>query len=267
MTPPMSTPANTGVAGSLPMDGVGKSPTPVKSLGAFDAPAPTPITTVDSKGAPKTVVAKPETTAVALNVGTGSVSTAKKPVEIPDIQWTQPETVVKATPAAQASGAGIKSVVTFVDKGAEKATVTGVKDGDGAYVRRADGSTIDCRIDKINAPEIAHPKYSNKPAQPYGDESKKTLEDMILNKEVTLRISREATAANAKYGRATCQIEIEGKDVSAEMIQKGMAWLYRRYANDPELSKLEDTAKKNKTGLWKGTNPIDPETYSQMKYW
>lgn len=249
------------------MDGVGNSPTPVKALGAFEAPAPTPITTVDAKGTPKTTVAKPETTAVSLNLGTGGTNTAKKPVDIPDIQWTQPETVVQASPAAQAAGAGIKSVVTFVAKGAEKATVTGVKDGDGAYVRRADGSTIDCRIDKINAPEIAHPKFSNKPTQPYGNEAKKTLEDMILNKEVTLRVSKEANAANAKYGRATCQIEIEGKDVSAEMIQKGMAWLYRRYSNDPELSKMEDTAKKNKAGLWQGINPINPETYNQMKYW
>lgn len=251
IVPPTPSPTS-GARGTLPMDGLGNSPTPTKSLGAFELP--------------DTPTAKPKTTGISLNLEEGKAAPSSKTVKIPDIQWTQPETVVQASPTAINTGA--KSVVTFVAKpGTEKATVTGVKDGDGAFVKRSDGSTIDCRIDKINAPELAHPKYTNKPAQPFAEESKKTLEDMILNKEVTLRVSREAGAFGSKYGRANCQIEIEGKDVSEAMIQKGMAWLYKRYANDPNLVALEKKAKKEGIGLWSGTNPINPEAYSHMKYW
>lgn len=248
---------------SLPMDGLGNSPTPTKSLGAFEAPAPVSVPTIDAKGQTTTKVVKPETTHVALNLATGAAEPSKTPTKVPDVQWSQPVTVVKADPSVQSAGPKTKTVVTFA---AEPGKVTGVSDGDGAYVKRADGSTINCRIDNINAPEVAHPKYSNKPAQPYGNEAKKTLEEMILNKEVTLRVSKEASAGNAKYGRASCQIEIEGKDVSTEMIRQGMAWLYGRYSKDPTLAALQATAKKNRVGLWGGVNPIDPETYSHMPW-
>lgn len=252
---------------ALPMDGLGNSPTPTKSLGAFEAPTPVSVPTVDAKGQTTTKVVKPETTHVALNLATGAAEPSKTPTKVPDVQWGQPTTVVKANPSAQRAGPTTKTVVTFVPGKAEPGRVTGINDGDGAFVRRANGKVIDCRIDNINAPEVAHSKYSKKPAQPFANESKKTLEDMILNKEVTIRVSREGNPNGVgKDKRAACQIEIEGKDVGTEMIRKGMAWLYRRFSQDPTLMALEDYARKNKVGLWAGKNPIDPEVYQHMKW-
>lgn len=170
----------------------------------------------------------------------------KETVEIPaDVQWQRPHTLVEASPAAAKRNTGEKAVVTFVE------------DGDTASLKRQDGSSINCRIDKIDAPEVGHPKVGKK-EQPFGEESKQTLRSMIENKEVTLRITRPQAD---KYGRNLCQIEVEGKDVSAEMVRKGAAWLYREYGNDPTLMKEEAMARRNRTGLWGAPIPEYPPAF------
>jgi micrococcal nuclease len=37
-----------------------------------------------------------------------------------------------------------------------------------------------------------------------------------------------------------------------------MAWHYKYYNNDPELSKLAETARAAKIGLWSQPNPLEP---------
>ncbi len=39
-------------------------------------------------------------------------------------------------------------------------------------------------------------------------------------------------------------------DVSAELVRRGAAWVYRKYAKDQNLYKLEDEARSAKRGLW-----------------
>lgn len=136
---------------------------------------------------------------------------------------------MEATPAAAIRGGGQKAIVTYVS------------DGDTAKM----SSGVNCRIDGIDAPETAKPKF-NKAGQPYGEEAKKTLEQLIANKEVTVRITKPSD----KYGRAICQIEISGKDVSHEMVKAGAAWVYEQYARDPSLKVEQLAAQKNRRGLW-----------------
>lgn len=169
-------------------------------------------------------------------------------MEIPkDVPWQKPTTVVEAKPEAAKQHTGAKAVVTFVG------------DGDTASLKGKDGSLINCRIDKIDAPEVEHPKAGKK-GQAFGEESKKTLRSMIENKEVTVRITKPAEVGK-NHGRALCQIEVEGKDVSTEMIKKGAAWLYREYANDPVLMREEATARRNRTGLWAAPIPEYPPAF------
>lgn len=169
---PSSAPVNTGVAASLNGFGAPAAPVTTKALGAFDAPAALPT---GDKNIP---VAKPSTASVSVDVATGAIKPAEKQITIPKVEWAKPITVVQA---AGDSGkiAGHKSVVTFVG------------DGDSVFTKNKDGSSLECRIDSIDAPEVAHPKYG-KPAQAFGEASKKTLEDMVLNKEVTIRVSKPA---------------------------------------------------------------------------
>ena len=51
---------------------------------------------------------------------------------------------------------------------------------------------------------------------------------------------------NSKVGR----VYVGGVDVNAEMVKQGAAWVYRKYAKDPSLYRLEEQAKTAKRGLW-----------------
>jgi micrococcal nuclease len=190
---------------------------------------------------------KPAGEHLSLDLGSGAF-VATEPVKVPKVAWNKPETVVEAKPSS------LKGPT-------ERAVVTYVEDGDTARLQRGDGSSINCRLD-FDAPETAHPKVGKK-GQAYGEESKKTLQEMILNKEVTLKISKPATV-DSNFNRATCQIEIEGKNLSKEMIRQGMAWVYREYNNNPELLGLEAEARNSKVGLWADPNPIYPPVFRRQ---
>jgi endonuclease YncB( thermonuclease family) len=232
VTQPSATPATSGGASSLSLDGIGQP-----KVGAFTVPQPT---------SSQPAKAQPATDHVALNLGTGATSKTSTPVAIPDVAWQKPVTAVQS----KANTPGERMVVTYVG------------DGDSVSVKKNDGSSINCRIDSIDAPEVAHPKVG-KAGQPYGDQAKKTLQDMILNHEVTVRVSKPATEGK-NYGRALCQIEVEGQNIDKKMLKDGMAWLYRRFNSDPELSSLELDAKANRRGLWADPNPVNPENFRRM---
>lgn len=190
--------------------------------------------------------AKPQTDHLAVNLQTGETTPAAKPVAIPKVAMQQPVTLLKAT-GSNAVGSTGKAVITYVD------------DGDTV---RSDNPNLVCRIDGIDAPEVAHPTHGKPTGQPYGEESKATLQDMILKREVTVRISKpavgtEKTRAN-NYGRDVCQIEISGKNVSTEMVRAGAAWVYTHFNTDPTLPTLQAEAKAAHRGLWRDSNPIDP---------
>ena len=187
MTPLVSTPVQTGAAGSQQ----DAAATPTK-VGAFEVPKATSSGQAAAGQSP----AKPQTDHVVVNVGTGETRPASKPIEIPkDVQWQKPVTAVRGD---------------IPKSGTVKAVVTFVPDGDTVFGKQSDGSALACRIDGIDAPEV-NSKRTGKPGQPYGEESKKTLQDMILNKEVTVRITKPSVNGS-NYGRDMCQIEIEGKD-------------------------------------------------------
>lgn len=227
------------------MDGLGKSPAPTKSLGAFEAPAPVKVAAADGS----TATVKPSTDHLSVDLGSGDTTKASQPVTIPkDVQWRQPVTAVQAT-GPQAKGAG-----------GQKAVITYVGDGDSAIGNFKDGGKVECRIDGIDAPEVAHPTHGKPTGQAYGEEAKRQLQDLIEKQEVTIRVTKPAEQGK-NYGRALCQIEISGKDVSQEMVRAGAAWVYKKYATDPKLFQLENEARTAKRGLWADPNPINPEQF------
>ena len=57
------------------------------------------------------------------------------------------------------------------------------------------------------------------------------------------------------YGRTVGTVLLEDLDVNAEMIRRGAAWVYRRYAVDEHLFVLEDQARAAKRGLWSLPEP------------
>ena len=81
--------------------------------------------------------------------------------------------------------------------------------------------------------------------QPYGERAKQTLSDLAFGKP-----ARVVVPDTDKYGRTVGRVYVGNLDVNAEMIGRGAAWVYRDYAKDPSLYRLENEAKAAKRGLW-----------------
>jgi len=111
--------------------------------------------------------------------------------------------------------------------------VTFVADGDSIYV-----GDWGIRLAAIDAPEHD---------QPYGQQSKKALADLIDG-----RVVRVEPVTTDDHGRTVAHVyRVEdGLHVNAAMVKQGAAWVYRRYANDPSLIALEHAAKRHQKGLW-----------------
>lgn len=95
-----------------------------------------------------------------------------------------------------------------------EATVTRVFDGDTLWVRPLEGGRYrKLRLEGVDAPEIC---------QAGGVASRDALRAMVLDQVVSveeLRLDR--------YGRAVVRLNVQGEDVSASLVKRGLAWSYR----------------------------------------
>lgn len=138
----------------------------------------------------------------------------------------------------------------------------------GKVVSVADGDTLTIldearvqhkvRLAQIDAPETSHGK--NKPGQPFGNDSKQSLAQLTFGKVVTA-----SCGDTDRYGRSVCGISVDGIDVNREQVQRGMAWVYRRYAHDTTLYRAEDDAKREKRGLWRLEDAVPPWEWRKRK--
>lgn len=188
----------------------------------------------------------PENTKSVSLTTTGNRTTTKEtqPLVIPpDLNWSEPTKVITR------SNTGFKPT--------QKGVVTYVEDGDTVQIKKDKDSkeAVNCRLDMVDAPEVSHKKGGKD--QAYGQQSKKRLMDLVLNKEVSVNVSY----ATDEWGRNLCQIEVEGTDVSLKQIEDGMAWLYRKYGNPKEFQKASARAEGDRVGLFKDPNAIHPRNF------
>jgi micrococcal nuclease len=177
---------------------------------------------------------------------TGKAVQAVQPINIPkdsDVSWKKP---VVAQVAANLPSKGR----------VEKGVVTYALDGDGAFIKSRSGEQLNCRIEGIDAPETDKTKHGKKGAQPHANDSLNTLKKMIVNKEVTVTVTEEASGKN--YNRSMCKIEIEGKDVSTEMLRAGAAMIYEQFYKGPKHREAQNQAKVGKQGIWGDKTPPQP---------
>ena len=112
----------------------------------------------------------------------------------------------------------------------------GITDGDTFKLLVAGNRQIKVRLAEIDTPESA---------QPYGSKAKQELSSLIFGKTVTVNV-----VDIDRYGRTVGRVFADAVDVNAEMVRRGAAWVYRRYAKDQSLFRLETEAKQEKRGLW-----------------
>jgi endonuclease YncB( thermonuclease family) len=129
--------------------------------------------------------------------------------------------------------------------------VSHVTDGDTLWLKVPDGKPIEVRLRDIDAPEIC---------QPWGDDSRKALSELTLNKVATLQIS-----ARDRYGRAVGTLMIEDTNVSRFMVENGHAWSTRSRWDQGPLVKQEKMARALTRGLHSQGGAIQPSEWRRTR--
>lgn len=121
--------------------------------------------------------------------------------------------------------------------------VVRVKDGDSLVIASA-GREVDVRLAGIDAPELR---------QAGGMEALAVLETLVAGRDVELQL-----VGGDAYRRIVAHILVDGLDVNAEMVRRGMAWVPRQYSPSPVLVRHEDEAQAAGRGVWSDPQPTPP---------
>jgi endonuclease YncB( thermonuclease family) len=137
-----------------------------------------------------------------------------------------------------------------------------VYDGD---TLRAKGYDIEIKVNLIgiDAPEISIKK--NVSGQPYGQQAKKFLASMVLDKKVIIK-----GYGSDRYNRVLGVVYIDGKNVNLEILKAGLAEFDRSNRPkifDPMPYQLAATAaKKAGAGMWSlGDRYMSPREWRRMQ--
>ncbi|HVG41398.1 MAG TPA: thermonuclease family protein, partial [Chitinophagaceae bacterium] len=114
--------------------------------------------------------------------------------------------------------------------------VVGITDGDTFTLLTDENKQIKIRLHGIDCPEKA---------QDFGTVARQKLSDLIFNEP--LRIEKKDVD---RYGRTVALVYKNGVCINEEMLKAGLAWHYKEYDKNPAWDVLEETARKNKRGLW-----------------
>lgn len=129
-----------------------------------------------------------------------------------------------------------------------------INDGDTITLTVKDGRWYKIRLWGIDAPEIN---------QPGGKEATEALIQMIGRRMVSVLVIEKD-----RYGRLVGTIFHKKKNINLEMIRKGFAWHYQKYApGQPDYAQAEKMAKEAHLGLWRAEDdpPIPPWEWRRIK--
>jgi endonuclease YncB( thermonuclease family) len=114
--------------------------------------------------------------------------------------------------------------------------VVGVADGDTLTVLTDHKRQVRVRLAGIDTPERR---------QPYGTRARQVLSALAFGRSAEVEVED-----TDRYGRSVGRVRVGGRDVNAEMVRRGAAWVYVRYNRDPALVALEAKARVARRGLW-----------------
>ncbi len=113
--------------------------------------------------------------------------------------------------------------------------VVGVVDGDTVDVRLESGM-IRVRLHGVDAPERD---------QPYGRAARRALSRLVYLETVAIE-----PVEQDQYHRLIARLWLDGRDVNAELLETGNAWVYRHYAPEAASCAREQQARRHARGLW-----------------
>ena len=152
------------------------------------------------------------------------------------------------------------STYTYGDFNAQ---VVRIVDGDTIQVIDSNGIKFKIRLLGIDTPE---------PKQRFGYESSLFLKKIIDGKSVIIisKTEKNKPYTLGRYKRIIGKIILNGKDINLEMVQKGMAWHYKKYIKSQNVedrqsyNNAEQDARLNKIGLWSDVNPVAPWEWRKL---
>ena len=125
-----------------------------------------------------------------------------------------------------------------------------VIDGDTVVVLDTTKEQHRIRLAGIDAPERK---------QPFGTKSKEYLSDTVAGEEVVVDWHKLD-----RYHRIVGKIIFDGRDVDLAMVRAGLAWWYRKYADEQSpadrvlYEAAEAKARSERIGLWRDPEPVPP---------
>lgn len=123
--------------------------------------------------------------------------------------------------------------------------VVGIVDGDTYDILLTGNEAVRIRMAGIDAPEKGMPYYRK---------AKSYLSDLCFGKNVRLEIR----AIDDRDRKVAFSYLDDGTELSHEMIKAGLAWHYKKYNDDSDLSELEIKARELRIGLWVDESPMPP---------
>ena len=123
--------------------------------------------------------------------------------------------------------------------------VIAVADGDTFTMLTKGNKQVKIRLHGIDCPEKR---------QDFGTLAKNYTSTLVFGKIVQARVLKKD-----QYKRIIAIVRLpNGKILNQELLKAGMAWHYKKYDQSREFARLEEQARKNKTGLWNGKSPMQP---------
>ena len=154
----------------------------------------------------------------------------------------------------------LTSTYTFADFNAD---IVRIIDGDTIDVLDGNNKKLRIRLLGIDTPESE---------QPFGHESSTHLKKILNGKSVIIisKPNKNKPYTLGYYKRVIGKVIFNGRDINLEMIEKGMAWHFKKYKKNQPIedrysyNKSENEARKKNIGLWSTKNPLPPWVWRKL---
>ena len=128
--------------------------------------------------------------------------------------------------------------------------VVAITDGD-TFTLLVDRKQVNIRLHGIDCPEKK---------QDFGNVAKEYLSCLVVGKVVVV-----TNMNKDRYGRTVGIVSVDGHNVNEALLKAGLAWHYKEYDKNPAWSRLEETARNEKKGLWIQPNALPPWQFRKRK--
>lgn len=134
-----------------------------------------------------------------------------------------------------------------------------VIDGDTLDLQTPDPprATTRIRLWGIDAPEIAHPQYHDKPAEPFGPEATRLTRELCDGKNVTIHLQPHRLRDRSDMRLLAYLTLPDGTSLNERLIAAGLARADDRWDHEcfERYAHLERQAKQDRAGMWTSNAP------------